>query len=355
MKKSIPIFISIFLVLIFLFSGCTQSEPSLDSSKDTRIFIDSVGRSVEIPNGINSVAPSGPLAQIVLYTIAPDMLEGLSSDFSAEAKQYVDEKYLSLPKFGQFYGKNASLNMEALVAASPDVIIDIGETKKTEKEDMENLQSQLGIPTIFISATLDTIEDSYSMLGDLLGESERAAELADYCKKTIAHADSVTSSMKESEKVRIYMAMGDTGLHTNAAGSIHADVLERVGAINVADVQMASMGGESEVSFEQLMNWNPDMILVDGQTLYQTIMNDPTWRALTAVQNNKVYCIPNVPYSFLNNPPSINRVIGINWLGNLLYPDQYHLDIESEIKQFYKLFYHVDLTDEQYDEIMMCQ
>jgi iron complex transport system substrate-binding protein len=81
-------------------------------------------------------------------------------------------------------------------------------------------------------------------------------------------------------------------------------------------------------------------------------MNDSIWKELKAVQNKKVYCIPNVPYSFLNNPPSINRVIGINWLGNLLYPDQYQLEIKDEIKTFYQLFYTVDLTDEQYDIIV---
>jgi iron complex transport system substrate-binding protein len=351
MKKSVSL-VSIFLLFTLLLSGCAQNHTSSTASDDTRIFIDSVGRSVEIPNEINSVAPSGPLAQIVLYTIAPNKLEGLSSDFSEEAKKYIDEKYWSLPKFGQFYGKNASLNMEALVAASPDVIIDIGETKETEKEDMDNLQSQLGIPTIFISATLDTMEDAYTMLGDLLGDTDRAAKLSEYCKNTIKRADLIANSIQENEKVRVYMAMGDTGLHTNAAGSIHADVLDRVGAVNVADVDVVSTGGGSEVSFEQIMTWNPDVILVDGQKLYHTIMNDSIWKELKAVQNKKVYCIPNVPYSFLNNPPSINRVIGINWLGNLLYPDQYQLEIKDEIKTFYQLFYTVDLTDEQYDIIV---
>lgn len=351
MKKSVC-FVSVFLLLTLLLSSCAQNQTSSTTSEDSRIFIDSVGRSVKIPSKINSVAPSGPLAQIVLYTIAPNKLEGLSNDFSEEAKKYIDEKYWSLPKFGQFYGKNASLNMEALVAASPDVIIDIGETKETEKEDMDHLQSQLGIPTVFISATLDTMEEAYTMLGDLLGDTERASELAQYCKNTIERADLIRNSIKGDEKLRVFMAMGDTGLHTNAAGSIHADVLDRVGAVNVADVEVVSTGGGSEVSFEQVLNWNPDVILVDNQKLYHTIVNDATWKELKAVQNKKVYCIPNVPYSFLNNPPSINRVIGINWLGNILYPDQYNLNIKDEIKRFYKLFYTVDLTDEQYDEII---
>jgi len=305
-----------------------------------------------VPVNIKSVAPSGPLAQIVLYTAAPDKLAGLSKDFSDDAKQYIDQKYWSLPKFGQFYGKNASLNMEALEVAAPDVIIDIGETKETEKEDMDNLQKQLGIPTVFISATLDTMDNAYTMLGDLLGEAERSKILAEYCKNTISKADAMAKSIADDHRIRVYMAMGNAGLDTNAAGSIHADVLSRVGAVNVADMEVVSTGGGSKVSWEQLFNWEPDVIIVDGQTLYQTITTDPTWQELKAVKDGKVYRIPDVPYSFISNPPSVNRVIGINWLGNLLYPDQYQLDIKSEVKNFYKLFYSVDLSDKQYEAIM---
>lgn len=77
-------------------------------AEGTRIITDSAGREVEIPSEITKIAPSGPLAQIVLYTVSPDKLAGLAADFSDEAKQYIDEKYWGLPKFGQFYGKNAS-------------------------------------------------------------------------------------------------------------------------------------------------------------------------------------------------------------------------------------------------------
>ena len=139
----------------------------------TRIVTDSAGREVEIPSEITKIAPSGPLAQIVLYTVSPDKLAGLAADFSDEAKQYIDEKYWGLPKFGQFYGKNASLNMEALIAEAPDVIIDIGEAKKTVKEDMDALQEQLNIPVIFVEATLPTMADAYEMLGDITGERSR--------------------------------------------------------------------------------------------------------------------------------------------------------------------------------------
>ena len=321
-------------------------------AEGTRIITDSAGREVEIPSEITKIAPSGPLAQIVLYTVSPDKLAGLAADFSNEAKQYIDEKYWGLPKFGQFYGKNASLNMEALIAEAPDVIIDIGEAKKTVKEDMDALQEQLNIPVIFVEATLPTMADAYEMLGDITGEKEQAGKLADYCRAEIGKADQNAAAIADADRKSVYFGLGEDGLHTNAKGSIHADVIDRIGAVNAADVEAVSSGGGSEVSFEQVLLWNPDLIIVDSQKLYDTLTADPMWQELDAVKNGKIFKIPTAPYSFMSSPPSVNRMIGIEWLGSLVYPEIYTSDIREEVKNFYQLFYHIDVTDEKLEVIL---
>lgn len=321
-------------------------------AEGTRIITDSAGREVEIPSEITKIAPSGPLAQIVLYTVSPDKLAGLAADFSNEAKQYIDEKYWGLPKFGQFYGKNASLNMEALIAEAPDVIIDIGEAKKTVKEDMDALQEQLNIPVIFVEATLPTMADAYEMLGDITGEKEQAGKLADYCRAEIGKADQNAAAIADADRKSVYFGLGEDGLHTNAKGSIHADVIDRIGAVNAADVEAVSSGGGSEVSFEQVLLWNPNLIIVDSQKLYDTLTADPMWQELDAVKNGKIFKIPTAPYSFMSSPPSVNRMIGIEWLGSLVYPEIYTSDIREEVKNFYQLFYHIDVTDEKLEVIL---
>ena len=321
-------------------------------AEGTRIITDSAGREVEIPSEITKIAPSGPLAQIVLYTVSPDKLAGLAADFSNEAKQYIDEKYWGLPKFGQFYGKNASLNMEALIAEAPDVIIDIGEAKKTVKEDMDALQEQLNSPVIFVEATLPTMADAYEMLGDITGEKEQAGKLADYCRAEIGKADQNAAAIADADRKSVYFGLGEDGLHTNAKGSIHADVIDRIGAVNAADVEAVSSGGGSEVSFEQVLLWNPDLIIVDSQKLYDTLTADPMWQELDAVKNGKIFKIPTAPYSFMSSPPSVNRMIGIEWLGSLVYPEIYTSDIREEVKNFYQLFYHIDVTDEKLEVIL---
>nr|WP_314463238.1 ABC transporter substrate-binding protein [uncultured Clostridium sp.] len=333
-------------------SESTEKSSSESTGDKTRVFTDSAGREVTLPEEIQKIAPSGPLAQIVLYTVAPDKMAGLASDFSDAAKQYIDEKYWGLPKFGQFYGKNANLNMEALIAAKPDVIIDIGEAKKTVKEDMDALSRQLGIPVVFVEADLDSMSSAYKMLGEITGETEQAAKLADYCDSTLKKSEAARDSLGADQKKSVYFAIGDNGLHTNAEGSIHARVIEQIGAENAAKVDQASSGGGSEVSMEQLLLWQPDIILADSETLYQTITTDSVWAELNAVKEGHVYQIPSAPYSFMSNPPSVNRMIGILWLGSLVYPEQYHEDVKADVKTFYDLFYHVQLTDAQAEDIV---
>ncbi|MEF9946435.1 MAG: ABC transporter substrate-binding protein [Lachnospiraceae bacterium] len=322
-----------------------------ETKKEVRIFTDSAGREVELPSEIQTAAPSGPLAQIVLYTACPDKLAGVAADFTEDAKKYMESKYAELPKFGQFYGKNANLNMEALLKENPDVIIDIGEAKETVKEDMDHLQKQLGIPVVFVESTMQTMDQTYHMLGDLLGNPKEMATLSDYSKKTIDHATKVAKELKEEDQVSVYFALGDEGLNTNAKGSFHAEIVDLIGAKNIAEVEVTGQGAGSQVSMEQIMTWNPDVIFTYLDSVYDIITTSDTWAGLNAVKNQRVYKVPTAPYNFVSDPPSVNRMIGIDWMGSLLYPDSYEFSNEK-MKAFYQGFYHIDLTDEQINEIL---
>ncbi|MDD3168336.1 MAG: ABC transporter substrate-binding protein [Eubacteriales bacterium] len=341
------------VLLVFSLAACSGRPSAEEVSADNpRIFVDSAGREVEIPAEIDAIAPSGPLAQIVLYTACPDRLAGIAVDFTEEAKQLIDAQYWGMTKFGQFYGKNASLNMEALIEANPDVVIDIGEAKDTVAGDMNGLQEQLNIPVVFIEATLETMEEAYAKIGELIGNTEETDKLAEYCSDVFEKAEAVKSALAEEERITVYQALGDSGLSTNARGSFQGEVIDKVGGVNVADLEIVSTGAGSEVSMEQVIGWNPDVILVETTEVYERIMSDKTWTELDAVKNGKVYKIPTVPYSILGNPPSVNRVMGILWLGDILYPEKYGVDIASEIQKFYNLFYHVELNDSQIAQIL---
>jgi iron complex transport system substrate-binding protein len=333
-------------------SAAVKTSPSpgaapSSAAGETYLFADSAGRKVEIPKNVERIAPSGQLAQMVLFALAPDKLVGLSNKWSQDAGIYMDAKYLKLPVFGQFYG-SANLNMEALAAAKPQLIIDIGEKKSSIVEDMDSVQKQLGIPTIFVEATLASLPASYETLGQVLDMTKEAKVLSDYCKEIYTTTTDTMSKIGD-KKLKVLYSLGDTGTNVIAKGSFHAEVLDLMGD-NVAVLDNpSSKGTGNEVSMEQIIQWKPDVILYAPQSIYKKAAADPAWKQMKAIQDGKFYEVPGIPYNWLGSPPSINRYVGMIWLSELLYPDEFQYDMRNEVSRFYKLFYHsTDLTDGQY-------
>lgn len=350
MKEYKKIVLLVCLLLLVQLCGCNivgSKEPV-----DQRTFVDSAGRKVDIPVEIKSVIPSGAYAQVMLYTLCPEKLTGLSVPFTKIQKRFIDEEYWNLPVVGQFYGGSGRVNEEEIISAAPDIIIDIGEAKPNIVEDMDGMQERTGIPVVFIAAPMDSIADAYDMLGEILGVPERGQELSAYVRDVLALAEKNRGSLAETEKVSAIYSQGEYGLEVNGAGSIHAEVLDVVGLINAAELAVIASKGGDEVSIEQMMLWNPEVLLLSPDANYDEIFEDPLWAEVEAVKKKRVYEVPIGPYSWLDRPPSVQRILGVLWLGNLLYPELYDYDITSRIQEFYHLFFRYELTEQEAKELM---
>src|SRR5262249_3256448 len=139
---------------------------------------------------------------------------------------------------------------------------------------------------------------------------------------------------------------GPDGLETAGAGSINLEFLSAIRAINVADA--AGKGsGLVKVTPEQIASWNPDVILTLDAKFEKSVLTDPSWSGISAVRDKRVYRAPALPFGWIDAPPGINRLIGIDWLISILYPARSTVDLGKATREFYSLFYHIDLTDEQ--------
>lgn len=340
MKKWISLFLALALAL-----GCM----SFAAAEETRTFTDSTGRTVEVPANITKIAISGPLTQIVIFALAPDKLVGVSSDWSEEAKEFISEEAYNLPKLGQLYGGKGEMNLEELLASGAQVVIDVGEPKKTVKEDMDALTEQTGIPFVHITATLATFGDAYEMLGDLLGMPEEAAVLADYCREIYARGKDI--SEKAELKNLLYIS-GAEGHNVIAKGSYHSEVIDML-SNNLAVVDdPSSKGSGNEVDMEQILNWNPDYIIFAPGSIYATVGEDATWQSITAIANGDYVEVPNAPYNWMGFPPSVQRLLGVIWMGKVLYPETADYDLYTEVAKYFDMFYHCELTQEAYDALV---
>ena len=314
-------------------------------------FTDSLGRTVELPDRIETIVPSGNLAQMVLYSIAPERIAGWSSKLSGSAEEYFIQDTVTLPVFGTFYGKKANLNKEALMAAFPDVVIDMGEIKGSREamiNDLDKLSGDIMIPVIFIEAYLDNTPDVYRTTGKLLGLEDRAEELAVFAEEAIGMAAEARERI--TDPVTVYYSTSPDGLEAIAEGNFHGEVIEKIGAKNIVPSSFGESGGS--VSMEQLYIWNPEVILFQEEEAYRHAMESPEWQVLDAVAEGNVYLIPSEPYSFIDAPPATNRIIGIYWLGNLLYPELYPVDVVQKTIEYYSLYYSYDLTEEHARELL---
>ena len=340
------------LVMTLSLAACgAQSAPAEDenTAPETRVFTDSVGREVTVPAQIDKVALSGPMAQIVLFALCPDKLVGISNAWDESAAQYLDTEYYNLPLLGQLYGGKGELNLETLLESGAQVVIDVGEAKGSIVEDLDALQEQTTIPFVHISAALATMDETYTLLGDLLGMPDEAKALADYCRSTYDRALTIADSV---EKANLLYITGDAGLNVIAQGAYHAEVIDLL-SNNLAVVdEPSSKGTGNEVDMEQILNWNPDVILFAPDSIYDTVAGDAAWQGVTAIQNGAYYEVPMGPYNWMGFPPSVQRLLGMLWMAKVLYPAAADFDLYTEAAQYFKLFYHCDLTREQYDALV---
>jgi iron complex transport system substrate-binding protein len=100
------------------------------------------------------------------------------------------------------------------------------------------------------------------------------------------------------------------------------------------------------------LSWNPDVILVLDPAFYRSLPSDPLWSSVKAVRDQRIYLAPNLPYGWFDAPPGVNRLIGVRWLGSVLYAKQFPENLRDTTRQFYKLFYHVDLSEQQVDTLL---
>lgn len=340
------------LVMTLSLAACgAQSAPTEDenTAPETRVFTDSVGREVTVPVQIDRIAVSGPMAQIVLFALCPDKLVGISNAWDESAAQYLDTEYYNLPLLGQLYGGKGELNLETLLESGAQVVIDVGEAKGSIVEDLDALQEQTTIPFVHIDAALATMDETYTLLGDLLGMPDEAKALADYCRSTYDRALTIADSV---EKANLLYITGDAGLNVIAQGAYHAEVIDLL-SNNLAVVDdPSSKGTGNEVDMEQILNWNPDVILFAPDSIYDTVAEDAAWQGVTAIQNGAYYEVPMGPYNWMGFPPSVQRLLGMLWMAKVLYPEAADYDLYTEAAQYFKLFYHCDLTREQYDALV---
>ncbi len=341
--------IAMLLCFALLLSLCACGAPDTPGHNDGS-YTDNAGRAVQLPKKIQRVVPSAPLAQIILLTLAPELLVGLADEVEEDARGILPDSAFELPFLGSLYA-GGELNLEALAATEPDLIIDMGEVKNSTKEDLDKLQTQTSIPTVFVSLSLESMGQTYRTLGALLGKEERAEILAQRCDRLYSRALYILEQVGENKLDCLYIT-GQEGLNVIAADSYHAELLDLMtNNLAVVDNPM-SKGTGNEVTMEQIALWDPEFIIFGPDSIYDQVAQNSTWAELQAVSSGNYAEVPEIPYNWMSMPPSVQQYLGLIWLPALLYPEYCNYEAETEICDLLELFYDCEISHELYEEIM---
>lgn len=309
---------------------------------------DSAGRDVPVPAQTLRVFPAGPPAAIMLYTLAPELLLGWPRANRAEECVYMLPDICAKPEVGRITGRGNTANLESVLALKPDLILDVGSTSETYVSLANRVQEQTGIPYALLDGRFVHMPTVYKTLGALIGRERDGEDFADYCNQTLTAITQRIASVTREQRPRVYYARGPRGLQTGAGGSINVETVELVARNAAGEIP----GGLVNVSIEQVLLWNPDVIVTIDQEFAATVRNDPVWGAVKAVRDGRVHLSPKLPFGWVDFPPSVNRLIGLWWLANILYPERFPEDMTALTRDFYSKFYRVTPTDAQIAHVL---
>ncbi|MFV0439613.1 MAG: ABC transporter substrate-binding protein [Desulfopila sp.] len=318
-----------------------------------REITDMSGRKVTVPENITKVFGITPPATYLLYAVDPTVICGLNFSLWESEKKYTIPQYRELPVIGGLVGQSRNLNREVLLQVNPDFLLYWVWNNSAANAKFEASVAGLNFP--MVSVQLNSIQDypdALEFMGDVLGKKKRGQLLSQYARETLHQAEEFTRRLGNGEKIRVYYAEGPDGLQTERSKSLHAELIPLAGGVNVHQGEEADRYGMEKVSMEQVLLYDPEVILVREKSFFTRVYDNPRWQNVRAVRNRQVYLIPYIPFNWFDRPPSYMRLLGIKWLMHTLHPKLYAVDMVEETKRFYHLFLGVELNDQEAREVL---
>ena len=343
-KKEIKIVTLLVVVVILIGGGAWylyEQETEPKAGPGERTVTDPVGRTVVIPEKIERVGVlNSPSVQLMYLLHAEDKICSITKGASTAWLFKIDPHAKELPVPRKCAG---DLNVEMLLEANPDICIGGGADAK--------LVEPTGIPVLYLDAySFEGLKKTMTFLGDILGKEREAKEYNDYLDETVNEIEQVTSQIPAEDKVKMYFGFYADTLTTYGGDTYIQERVVTAGGLNAAE-SISGVGGKeaglNQVSYEQVLAWNPEVIVVDKLDYIDTLKENDTWAEVAAVKNNRMHVLPSGLFIW-NRPSGEAAVLCTAWLAKTLYPDKFpNLSIEAKIKEFYTKFFNYDLTDEE--------
>lgn len=346
------------LLVCALFSACATKTNSKDQStassestsqSTTKKIVDMDGNTIEVPKNVSKVGCTiGAINQMVLMLGSADKITATVPIVKTNdwfVKMFPKIKDVPAPF-------DTTVNTEQLLASKPDVIF-----AQTGSVQALNSVKETGIPIITVNiSSPENLKKAITIIGQTLGSEEeaKAAEFCAYYDANVKRLSDKIASIPSDQKVKVFVAGADNSgtmpLSTEGKGSIVTSWIEQAGGINVA-AEAGVEGLSQKVSIEDVIKWNPDVIITTAIDGKNAILKSDQWKDINAVKNNKIFVNPKGVY--LWSVRSAEAALQPLWAAKILHPDLFSdIDINKEMKNFYSTYYNYSLTDDDVNDIL---
>lgn len=331
-KKFLGIILSVLMLMPYALTGCANSSQTTASDNSKKIVVtDGIGRKVELDKKVDKVLTNDPIStQLVFALGASDELVGMDG-------KTIKEPFAT--KINTKGSKNSNtFNVESAASVNPGLVL----ISVKNKNLVDTIQKH-GLKVFVVNAeSIDELKDTVKNIGKALGKEDKANEFTKYYDTTIAAMKDRTKNLKDSEKPKVYFAGAD--LFSTCGKDMYQNyIITLAGGKNVGE---GLRGRWSKVSVEQVVSWNPDVILLAqyAGTKPEDVLNNPSLQGVNAVKNKKVYLFPSKIYPW--DMPAPLAILGIEWTGKKINPDSFKdIDMQKESEKVFKNFYNKNFSD----------
>lgn len=268
---------------------------------------DSTGRAVRVPDRIAHVLPAGPPAAILLEAIAPDLMMGWPGPMSGDARDMVAPDAAKLLRIPRLTGRDDVT--EQIRALKPDLILDYGGVTPRYFDLAEKTRQRTGIPVLLYTGAIDQIPRVARALGAVLHRETRAEAVAVFAEALLALPATADRHPK------VLYARGTDGLNVAAPDT---EVTELFKLLDWQVVAPDGPKGEKTTfrpsTIGAIRALDPDILIFSDPAMRERVVNEQAWRTVRAVREGNVHVAPALPFGWVEEPPSINRLLGLAWL-----------------------------------------
>jgi iron complex transport system substrate-binding protein len=316
-------------------------------------FEDDAKRVVTLPPRVSRVFAAGAPAEVLLYTLVPEMLVGRNRLPEKDALEFFPPPYRAPVFIRQLPEVDNPAADAELLALKPDVYIDYGTVHEDYIASVDAVQRRTRVPGIILDGALARIPDTYRRLGAALGVAARGQQKAAAAERVLtkyrgalATAPGAAASVAAASPPRVYLACSADGHQPCLSDDSAGEQLAWLGGVNVAGSRATAP--RRPLTIDEIRALDPDVIVVAGGAgAAARLRANPAWQSVEAVAAGRVHQYPGLPYGWGPRPPSVNRLPGVIWLAYVASGRPFDAAFQADIRAFYREFYHLDLTEAQ--------